>query len=379
MTSESAVTSLIAQLYEAVGDPSEWPGLLENLATAIGGNGTHLIRVNMRSGGTEAVASVREDSAYVKSYNDYYAEKDCWAISFPRYFQRPSVLVGQMLCPDDELERSEFYADFLRPMDAFYLIGANTGKDGDEVSIVSSIRPKRAGLFGRDEISLLEILLPHLERALQLRRRLAALETQSQMLAGVLDRLPLGLILLSSSGKILLTNQAAEAILTQRDGLSSARGILETARSQETIELRRLIWGACATAAGRGFASGGAMSVSRPSLKRPFSVLVAPLRSAPFQTPGERPAAAVFVSDPETATEPNEAVLSRFFDLTRAEARVAAVLMQGKSIEETATELDISLNTARSHLKNIFGKTGTGRQGELIRLLVASPARIRLP
>ncbi|MGD1024600.1 MAG: helix-turn-helix transcriptional regulator [Candidatus Sulfotelmatobacter sp.] len=60
----------------------------------------------------------------------------------------------------------------------------------------------------------------------------------------------------------------------------------------------------------------------------------------------------------------DEMVLCKLYGLTRAEAGLAAHLLQGKSIEEAAAELVISHHTARTHLKRIFMKTDTHRQVE---------------
>jgi pimeloyl-ACP methyl ester carboxylesterase/DNA-binding CsgD family transcriptional regulator len=62
-------------------------------------------------------------------------------------------------------------------------------------------------------------------------------------------------------------------------------------------------------------------------------------------------------------------VANRRLGLTAAEARLAAKLVQGLQIADAAAELGITAHTARTQLKNIFAKTGTRRQGELIQLL----------
>ncbi|MCE9521753.1 MAG: alpha/beta fold hydrolase [Alphaproteobacteria bacterium] len=59
----------------------------------------------------------------------------------------------------------------------------------------------------------------------------------------------------------------------------------------------------------------------------------------------------------------------RRLGLTAAEARLAAKLVQGLQLSECAASLGISTHTARTQLKNIFAKTGTKRQSELLRLL----------
>jgi DNA-binding CsgD family transcriptional regulator len=89
-------------------------------------------------------------------------------------------------------------------------------------------------------------------------------------------------------------------------------------------------------------------------------------------------AAIVFVGDPEVREETDADLLSLYYDLSRAEARVASLLVQGKSVREVAEGLRVSLNTARTHLKRIFEKTGTRRQAELMQLILQSPVSLHL-
>ena len=83
-----------------------------------------------------------------------------------------------------------------------------------------------------------------------------------------------------------------------------------------------------------------------------------------------RAAATVFLSDPEATAETRPETLQRLFKLTPAEARLAASVGEGSSLAEAANQLGIGRETARTHLKRIFSKTGTRRQSELVRLLV---------
>jgi DNA-binding CsgD family transcriptional regulator len=56
------------------------------------------------------------------------------------------------------------------------------------------------------------------------------------------------------------------------------------------------------------------------------------------------------------------------FGLTPAETRVLASLLGGRTVAETAAALGVAITTARTHLDNIFAKTGVSRQAELVRL-----------
>jgi DNA-binding CsgD family transcriptional regulator len=59
------------------------------------------------------------------------------------------------------------------------------------------------------------------------------------------------------------------------------------------------------------------------------------------------------------------------FGLTKAEARLALYLAAGVSLPSMAKAFDVKLTTIRSQLQQIFGKTGTTRQAELVALLLS--------
>ena len=71
--------------------------------------------------------------------------------------------------------------------------------------------------------------------------------------------------------------------------------------------------------------------------------------------------------------------LCKLYSLTHAEARLAAVLANGHSLEEIADLLDITKETARWQIKHVFAKTGTNRQAEPIRLLLTTLAHLTFP
>lgn len=71
---------------------------------------------------------------------------------------------------------------------------------------------------------------------------------------------------------------------------------------------------------------------------------------------------------------PVPGVLSGLFDLTPAEARLAVSLASGQSLKLAASASDIKLSTARSYLEQIFSKTGTNQQSQLVALLKSASA-----
>jgi len=81
-------------------------------------------------------------------------------------------------------------------------------------------------------------------------------------------------------------------------------------------------------------------------------------------------ASSILIVTPLTLhTPPNAAVLQTLFDLTPAEARVARGIGEGRTVEAIAEAFGLSRETIRSQLKAVLGKTGVGRQADLVAML----------
>jgi DNA-binding CsgD family transcriptional regulator len=69
-------------------------------------------------------------------------------------------------------------------------------------------------------------------------------------------------------------------------------------------------------------------------------------------------------------------VLRELYALTPAQAQVARSLFAGRSVEESAAALNLSLNTVRTHLKQIFTRCEVQSQAELLHLLAQGPQHL---
>jgi len=93
-----------------------------------------------------------------------------------------------------------------------------------------------------------------------------------------------------------------------------------------------------------------------------------------FQVDSTEVAAALIIGAPEQQHEFCLDALCDLYELTRAEARLAAALANGQSLDDVAERFDVSLHTVRSQLKACFRKTGASRQAELVKLVLCAPA-----
>lgn len=83
--------------------------------------------------------------------------------------------------------------------------------------------------------------------------------------------------------------------------------------------------------------------------------------------------------DPDAAPRLSLGALQQQFDLTPAQARLAASLAASESLEDYAQRTGVSVNTARTTLKSVFAKTGCRRQAELVLVLTGSVAALPPP
>jgi DNA-binding CsgD family transcriptional regulator len=197
--------------------------------------------------------------------------------------------------------------------------------------------------------------------------RLLDMSARLEAFARVLDQLPHPVIVVDVTLRVLIVQQRARLILERADGLSLNGETLVTARPDTTRKLRECV--------AQVFASANRVSLL---LERatglsgvPVVVLPLPRAAAPCEFP---PAAMVVIADPDCTGPTDQQALQQIYGLTRAEAQVAAMLLKGRSLEEAANELCVSLNTVRTHLQRIFSKTDTARQSQLLRTLLLGPA-----
>jgi DNA-binding CsgD family transcriptional regulator len=88
-------------------------------------------------------------------------------------------------------------------------------------------------------------------------------------------------------------------------------------------------------------------------------------------------AAIMHMVDPVFDTDKMLSPLCRLYGLSRVETSLVCRLTSGDALNDAAKALRIREQTARSYLKQIFIKTGTKRQAQLIVLMLSSVMRIK--
>ncbi len=195
---------------------------------------------------------------------------------------------------------------------------------------------------------------------------------------GALANVDFGVIAVDRDAKIVFENPAASRLLDSAKVVQRCRGSLSANGPMESVKLRVAIdqvlsgkkmddRGDCETLVVIG-------TSARAS--SPLLAAVTPVDEAGFV--GNDPAAIVYIFDPGTPNDQTLAPLAKWYGLSAAEARLVKMLVAGRSVAEMAEREAIKRDSVRTYLKNIFRKTSTKSQADLVRLMMTSPVRLRL-
>ncbi|TNC11408.1 helix-turn-helix transcriptional regulator [Methylobacterium terricola] len=346
------------RLGEAVFDPSRWGAVLEPVSALIGGDGAMLLQSHRRTPGVPCTPEVDDLVA------DYF--RHGWHVNDLRTRAVPRVMRGEVVTDYDilsteEMARAPFYAELLRPH-GYHWFAVAGFQAGPEHWAVSVQRRTRNGPFEAAQVQPLAGLMPRIGRAAALSQALGRAALDGAL--GGLEQVAQAALALDAAGRVIGANARAEALF--ETGFRVVDGTLRIADPRAREEVA-------------GLAEASPPRWSGPILvprreRRPLILRVLPVIEA-ARSPFLGASALLLVTDLEAERRPDPALLAQVFGLTTAEARLAAILAGGAALDEAADTLGIAVETARSHIKAVFAKTGTGRQGALVALLGAPGLR----
>lgn len=376
---DEGTRELIDYVYEAAVRPEAWRRVVAGISEIFEGSPV-LLEVRLpreRSPLPRYSAGLREE--YLSRYSEYLQKDLSWSEGILRRLARRFVDLADVF-DHIQLEQTDLYREWMEPQGLaclWPLSRALTNEEDEPVALLSVFRTAGQGAFATDEREEAEQYAPHLRRAVSVYQTLDAARRVDLALAEVMDRLPTGMLLLNSRRQVVVQNAAAERIVADTDGFHVDGGRPGAEDARENAALQALIADAMEVQADQALANHGFLSVSRPSGTRPFSLMVAPLRVGSASNASGDVAVALFVSDPERGRLSGSKMLEELYSLTPSEADLLQLLSMGMSLEEAAESRGVSMNTARSHVKHMFAKTGVSRQGELVRIMLAGLGSIR--
>ena len=375
---ENKLLEIVSSFYDASRDWRLWPATLSRLSEALQANACVIATHDYERSTGRLDQSINVDTSFINSYAAKFCRLDVWLQREDRFRAPGAIWTSEQLVPEKDLAETEFYKEWLRPQDLHHYLFGVLDRQGDVAICLALGRSQSFGAFTDDQVALFRRLVPNLQRAYRSGQTFRKAQNVRNVALDVLDVLPIGVVLLSTSGSVIAANQLAKKIIETDDVFSNGTGGLGVDWGWRRLRFKDLISRPETGPARNQPGEITSFTVPRPTGLKPLSVLVSPVTDGAESRSPEEPAAIVFIGDPDRPTEMDQRRLSQLYGLSRAEARVIALLAKGHRLDQSAEMLGVAYETVRKHLKQVFGKTGTDRQAELVRLLVTGPAGLRL-
>lgn len=371
----ATVSELVRTLYAGVIETPPWESFLQAIRHETASQSTVIMLLPPGSAAINLISTVGGRSEVTSAYRGQLFALDPF-VNLPE----GRVITLHEFVGDRELERNDFYNDFMRrTWGVGYVLGFDVRTAAGYTAGLRLCRAVGTRNYEPETHRLVEALVPHLRQAIPVFDRVHHLQVEETELSDALDRLGVAGFLLDALGRVTQPNRTASRLLACKEGIAVRNGRLVLGSADAQRRLGEILARA-RNAADRPDEDHARLpeviTIPRGPGSPSLAIAARILRSPANLRSDHAPAVAVYVSRPEHGGAVPAAVVRELLGLTPAEAKLAARLGQGATVDQAASGLGITRATARTQLYSIFRKTGLHRQSELVSLITQTSARL---
>lgn len=351
---------LVDRIYEAAFVPELWPGVLQSLSDASNSAAGDIGLLQEHNApkflATDMIRPVLDDISAQREWPDVEVTRMMFSMLPPAAF-----IYDADYFPPEVLAANRSRLDRTRPLGIGGQVGTFITIPTGEIVLFAMERWLHNDRPSDENLAWLNGMRPHLARAGLIGARLRL--ERAQAMTSTLQKIGLPAAVMTATGRVLAANPLLEThadlfVPTARDGIAIADDTAD--------ELFR----SAVDVLSRGASSEVSSIAVRAREGRPACVVhVLPLcrSSRDIFGRGDILMTATVIQPHEPI--PSGGLLAALFDLSPAEAKLAAALASGLSLDAAAAASGVTVKSARTYLERIFAKTGTHRQAELVALL----------
>lgn len=359
------MSDAIAGIWQAAGDPLLWASAMGAVKPLMPECIGFLTFTPFAEGPGAIWETMNPPPGFMDEYTARWLGRDATIHALARRLPAEQLLIDHHIAP--EFERFDVWQKLYVPhgIKDMSLLVTNGAVDGGTLSLVfGSFAERKDRKEAERRRRLNSVLAPHFDGSAKLHWRLVRAESQSASSKSILDRLSLGIAVLSAQGSVLDMNRAAKRLIDRRDGLAFGHGKIGATVIEGQRRLEKAISSVLAGGAERP------VSISREK-GAPLTIIIAPAFVDQTQRTGSSAKAILFISDPSLVPENAGTRIGALYGLTRAEAEVAEHVASGMDTAAIAKARGTRIATARTQLKTLMAKLGASRQSDIVRSVLA--------
>lgn len=351
----------IELIYAAMLGEVPWQNFMRYLAASSpNGKAVLVLHDEEKEKGFIPIASGVELST-LKAYSDYYASVNPFmspAAALPHGVGVPDI----ELVPQDDLNKTEFYNDFLKPHGMPSRVSMTIGKSGRLMFVLAllsdSMDPDDKYVIAKK----MTALSPHLQRASRFYQKGASERLANNMGCTLFDAIDKGLVVVGQDARVKTTSQKADEMLSRGVGVKvSPVGKLrfDDVEIQSVLEQKLDRW----------YMGPKVVSCYVEGMK----LCLVRIECDDISFYLEGPTVVVILEEMRSSIGNIDLKgVSYRKNLTRAEFRALLGIVEGKSIYQISREASRSVETIRSQTKSLYKKLGVGCREEVLRLLLSA-------
>ena len=213
---EETLSELTQLAYAAAVDSQKWQLFLNRASEMCGGMGIHLFGHDDATNSALGVMYGGYDPIHTESFNQYYGKINSWA---PGLFQFDAgvILHTEMMCPQKELIKTEFYSGWCKPQEDLRTGGGVIlHKEASRMfALGGNIRKKDGDQLDSWWLRLLGDITPHMQQAIEITRAFNGMHLEKVSLAETRSPHDAAVIVISSARMVVYTNAEGRKLLVE--------------------------------------------------------------------------------------------------------------------------------------------------------------------
>ena len=366
--SSQKLDPVIRQIHCSVGNDSGWGEVVDRVRALLRGRSAALAQHNFFTGRGEQLFESPPNPSLWAAYAREHAVGNPWFMSSMDY-PAGRVMTGDELLAPSDLMRTDFYQRFLKQHRLLHWLCGVAARTDEIIHYLAVYRARTQPAFNEGDKRLMKLVLDHLTISLKNHWVLLGERSANTILEQVSNHLAQAVFIVDPEGTVLLGNDGSEDFLSRCEALRIVDSRLSALSKRENNALSRAIAEVATQNPTDKIHAARVVTIDGSSAARPIMISMRPAgKLFCSKTREYRDVAILSAKNPENSGQSQACAFSKLYQLTPAQARLTGLILSGHTRIDAARQLKVSENTVRSHLKQIFLKTNTHGQMDLVQL-----------